>query len=198
MVPFYIKKNSGKKLAKRPERLVKKLKRDGLEFGIYADIIKKRRYLMKKVKAFLSLLLVAMIFLMNSSFSYAKDGPDILKSIQLGTQADNYYIGDKLVFDIESTEEISSANIYFYNPVSLNGHEYGSFYIYLTPSGIFLKPLLDIIHRKILDVLSLVYTLVSMSLARFLSIIKAGSLFAIRRMEALLKTTVISYTLIQI
>ena len=40
-VPFYIKKNSGKKLAKRPERLVKKLKRDGLEFGIYADIIKK-------------------------------------------------------------------------------------------------------------------------------------------------------------
>lgn len=90
---------------------------------------------MKKVKAFLSLLLIAMIFLMNSSFSYAKDGPDILKSIQLGTQADNYYIGDKLVFDIESTEEISSANIYFYNPVSLNGHEYGSFYVYLTPSG---------------------------------------------------------------
>ena len=36
-VPFYIKKNSGVKLAKRLERLVKKLKKDGFEFGTYGE-----------------------------------------------------------------------------------------------------------------------------------------------------------------
>lgn len=36
-VPFYIKKNSGVKLAKRLERLVEKLQRDGYEFGVYAE-----------------------------------------------------------------------------------------------------------------------------------------------------------------
>lgn len=36
-VPFYIKRNSGAKLAKRLGRLVQKLKRDGYEFSTYAE-----------------------------------------------------------------------------------------------------------------------------------------------------------------
>ena len=55
-----------------------------------------------------------------------KDGPDILKSISLYTQTSNYYIGDKMLFDIDTTEGISSANITFYNS------DYGMFTVYLT------------------------------------------------------------------
>ena len=64
-----------------------------------------------------------------------KDGPDILKSIALYTQTSNYYIGDKMIFNVETTEEISSMNISFYNPVSKDGHYYGMFTVYLTPDG---------------------------------------------------------------
>ena len=62
-----------------------------------------------------------------------KDGPDILKSISLYTQKSNYYIGDKIVFNVETTEEISSMNIFFYNSTSIDGHNYGMFTVYLTP-----------------------------------------------------------------
>ena len=60
-----------------------------------------------------------------------KDGPDILKSVVLSTQTSNYYIGDKLTFNVETTEEINSMNVTFYNSTIFNGH-YGSFTIYLT------------------------------------------------------------------
>lgn len=62
-----------------------------------------------------------------------KDGPDLLKSIALYTQTSNYYIGDKMIFNVETTEEISSMNISFYNSTSIDGHNYGRFTVYLTP-----------------------------------------------------------------
>ena len=64
-----------------------------------------------------------------------KDGPDILKNIALYTQTSNYYIGDKMTFNVDTTEEISSMNISFYNSTSFDGHSYGMFTVYLTPDG---------------------------------------------------------------
>ena len=47
-VPFYIKKNSGCKLVGRLRRLVRKLKRDGYEFGTYAEFAKRAEFAEKK------------------------------------------------------------------------------------------------------------------------------------------------------
>ena len=60
---------------------------------------------------------------------------DILKSVSLYTYTSNYYIGDKMTFNVETTEEISSMNITFAAKESNDGHGYGSFTVYLTPEG---------------------------------------------------------------
>jgi hypothetical protein len=60
-----------------------------------------------------------------------KDGPNILKSIALYTYTSNYRVGDKMIFNVDATNEIGSMIITFYNPVSFDGHYYGHFNISL-------------------------------------------------------------------
>ena len=64
-----------------------------------------------------------------------KDGPDLLKSFTLNSQSNKFYIGDKITFNVETTEDFGYMNVSFYNPVSLDGHQYGMFTVYLTPDG---------------------------------------------------------------
>ena len=87
---------------------------------------------MKKVKLFLLLFLIAAIYTTNIKCVAAEDGKDILKSVALYTQTSNYEVGDKMTFNIDATEEISSMKISFYNHVSKDGHYYGSFTVDLT------------------------------------------------------------------
>lgn len=72
----------------------------------------------------------------NINAGQKKDGPDILKSMVLSAQTNDYYIGDKITFNVETTEEISSMNVDFYNSTtSIDGHSYGMFTVYLMPEG---------------------------------------------------------------
>ena len=87
---------------------------------------------MKKTKLFLLLFLITVFYTTNIKCVHAEDGEDMLKSIALYTQTSNYQVGDKITFNIEATEEISSMKITFYNHVSKDGHYYGSFIVNLT------------------------------------------------------------------
>ena len=58
-----------------------------------------------------------------------KDGPDILKSFTLKSQSNKFYLGDKISFNVETTGNINTIAVFFYNTVS------GTNYIYLTPDG---------------------------------------------------------------
>ena len=84
---------------------------------------------MKKIKLFLLLFLITAIYTININHVYAEEGNDILKSVALYTQTSNYQVGDKMTFNIEATEELSSMKITFRNPVSKDGHYYGSFVV---------------------------------------------------------------------
>lgn len=73
--------------------------------------------------------------LSNISFTIKpkEEKPELLKNILLYKNTNNYYIGDKITFNVETTEEISSINVEFYNPVSIDGHNYGMFTVHTTP-----------------------------------------------------------------
>lgn len=87
---------------------------------------------MKKIKLFLLLLLFAMIYVINIDYVKADEGKNLLKVIALQKETSNYQVGEKLTFNVDATEEISSMQITFRNPVSKDGHYYGSFVVNLT------------------------------------------------------------------
>ncbi len=90
---------------------------------------------MKKIKLVLLLFLMTVFCTMNIDCVHAEEGKDILKSITHYTQTSDYELGDKITFNVEEKEEITSLIITFYNSTSLDGHNYGMFTVQLNPDS---------------------------------------------------------------
>ena len=84
-----------------------------------------------KKKLFLLFAFILCLFISVNTVN-SESEKDILKSVTLDTQSKDFYIGDKISFTVETTEEISSMSVNFYNPVDNGDGYYAYFTVDLT------------------------------------------------------------------